>query len=289
MSYVEAVSVQTYESLLKNAGLPLPSHHVVLGSGFGAALAAMEKQGWQELLRIPFPRIPGLLAATVPDHAGQYILLKHASSGRLIQVQAGRIHGYEGHQPQKVVLPVIIPRLAGIKNFILTNAAGGLDLQMSSGDAMLISDQVNLTGHNPLLGENPRDHLGQELGPRFPDMGHLFEARWREGLGNELRARGVKTHEGIYLGLMGPSFETFAEVKLYASWGMKAVGMSTVWEAIALRHSGARIAGVSLISNLGAGLSPHPLRHEEIVETCRQSAAAILEGVLGAIVAGKIE
>lgn len=289
MSYVESVSIQTYEALLKKAGLALPSHHIVLGSGFGAALSAMETHGWKEMLRIPFPQIPGLLAATVPDHAGQYILLKHAASGKLVQAQAGRLHGYEGHQPQKVVLPVIIPRLAGVKNFILTNAAGGLDMKMTSGDAMLIADQVNLTGHNPLQGENPRDHLGKELGPRFPDMGHLYEAKWRDALTAELQAHGVKTHEGIYLGLMGPSFETFAEVKLYASWGMKAVGMSTVWEAIALRHAGARIAGVSLISNLGAGLSPNPLKHEEIVETCRHSAASILESILGAIAAGKIE
>jgi len=289
MTYVDKKSTEAYLSHLTKAGLEVPSHHLVLGSGFGNALQAMEKFGWKEVLKIPFTEIPGLISATVPDHAGQYVLLNHSTSGRLIQAQAGRLHGYEGLDPRLVVQPVMIPRSAGVAKFILTNAAGGLDTRMSSGDAMIIADHVNMTGKNPLIGENPTWHDGTEVGPRFPDMGHLYEAKWRTAFSDELQKRFVGTHEGVYMGLMGPTFETFAEVKLFAAWGIKAVGMSTVWESIALRHSGARLAGVSLISNLGAGLSNQPLQHEQIVETCRKSASVILESLLSAINQGKIE
>lgn len=289
MSVLTNESISTYQRKIQSIGLGIPSHHIVLGSGFGSAIAGLSALGWTEKLRIGFGEIPGLLTASVPDHAGQYVLLHHSKSGKLIQLQAGRLHGYEGHDPSHVVAPVLVPRIAGVSKFILTNAAGGLDLGMKAGDAMLISDHVNLTGKNPLYGENPRDPSGKELGPRFPDMGHLYENTWRKSFAQSLKLKKVNVHEGTYLGLLGPTFETFAEVKLYAAWGMKAVGMSTVWESIALRHSGARIAGISLISNLGAGLSPTPLKHEEIVEMCRTSASAILESILFSISEGQIE
>ena len=262
---------------------------MILGSGFGNAIKAMEKFGWKEELRIPFQQIPGLIAATVPDHAGEFVILRNSSSQKLVQLQAGRLHGYEGHDPSMAIRPTLIARYSGINRFILTNAAGGLDMAMQSGDAMVLADQVNLTGKNPLTGPNPKWPDGKEVGPRFPDMGNLFESKWRSALREELQKRAVNTHEGIYLGLLGPTFETFAEVKLYAQWGMKAVGMSTVWESIALRHSGARVAGISLISNLGAGLTNQTLHHEDIIETCRKSASVILESILSAINQGKIE
>lgn len=289
MFYIPENSASAYQKFLTNAGIGIPGHHVVLGSGFGNAIKAMEKFGWKEELRIPFQKIPGLIAATVPDHAGEYVILKNSGSQKVIQLQAGRLHGYEGHDPQVAIRPTLIARYAGINKFILTNAAGGLDTAMSSGDAMLIADHVNLTGKNPLTGHNPKWPDGKEVGPRFPDLGNLYELKWRTAFRDELQKRAVNTHEGTYLGLLGPTFETFAEVKLYAQWGMKAVGMSTVWESIALRHSGARVAGVSLISNLGAGLTNQSLNHEDIVETCRKSASVILESILSAINQGKIE
>lgn len=288
MTYIPLESAGAYNETLKSAGLPVPSHHVVLGSGFGNAIQSLTQKGWQESLRIPFQDIPGLIAASVPDHAGAYVLMK-SPSGKLIQLQAGRLHGYEGLEPHVAIRPLLIARYAGVKKFILTNAAGGLDLSMKSGDAMLIVDHVNMTGKNPLVGHNPVWPDGQEVGPRFPDMGHLYEKSWRDSLQGELKKRGVATHEGIYLGLLGPTFETFAEVKLYAQWGMKAVGMSTVWESIAIRHSGAKVAAISLISNPGAGLTDQALNHEAIVETCRKSASVILESLMTAIDQGQIE
>src|SRR5262249_32937121 len=152
--------------------------------------------------------------------------------------QMGRLHGYEGHSPRATVQPVMIPRLCGVEKFLLTNAAGGLDPAMQAGDVMLISDQVNMTGNNPLVGKNPRGPDGRELGPRFPDMGDLYRREWRARLRTQLERQKLRVFEGCYLGLLGPTYETHAEVKLFSSWGMKAVGMSTVWEAIALHHSG---------------------------------------------------
>src|SRR5262249_34664020 len=159
----------------------------------------------------------------------------------------------EGHEPSTVVQTVMVPRLSGVKSFVLTNAAGGLSLSMRPGDVMLIRDHVNLTGLNPLVGVNPQGLDGRPLGPRFPDLARLYDREWRARLLRICAAEGLGTHEGVYLGLLGPSFETPAEIQLFSSWGLHAVGMSTVWEAIALAHSGARVAGLSLVSNLGSG------------------------------------
>jgi purine-nucleoside phosphorylase len=192
----------------------------------------------------------------------------------------GRIHGYEGHPAPLVVQPVMVPRLAGVKNFVLTNAAGGLSAAHKPGDLMLIRDQVNLTGLNPLVGANPVGLDGRELGPRFPDMANLYNREFRKRLRRHCEAQpGLTVHDGVYLGLLGPSFETPAEIQLFSAWGLHAVGMSTVWEAIALGHSGARVGGMSLISNLGSGLGEGTLDHNTILETCRASAAAIVRGL----------
>jgi purine-nucleoside phosphorylase len=276
---IEKKSVEQYQQSLRKLGSPLPTVHMVLGSGFGAAVDTLSSQTWELLGDIPFTDIPGLVQSTVQDHAGKYRLFKHRSTGKVVQFQMGRLHGYEGHETRAVVQTVMIPRVCGVENFLLTNAAGGLDRAMNSGDVMVIEDHVNLTGRNPLIGHNPVGPDGKELGPRFPDMGHCYRPEWRARLHTHLLAQGLGVHSGVYLGLLGPTFETHAEVRLYASWGMKAVGMSTVWETIALHHSGAKIAGLSLISNLGAGLSDQVLDHETILDTCRSSAAKILAGV----------
>ncbi|MCX7674548.1 MAG: purine-nucleoside phosphorylase [Bdellovibrionaceae bacterium] len=277
-------SIQTYENFLHSVGLnQAPHFHVVLGSGFGEALRFLSATSWQLVGEIPFTALPGLKPSGVQDHKGSYQVYRHVSQGWTIQFQLGRIHGYEGHTPQQVVSPVMLPRQAGVKNFILTNAAGGLLREQQPGGAMVISDHVNLTGLNPLAGDNPVDVWGRPLGPRFPDLGNLYHLSWRQKLKQQLEAQNLNVTEGVYLGLLGPSFETHAEVKLFASWGMGAVGMSTVWEAIALRHSGATLAGVSLISNLGAGLSPQALDHEAIVATCRSSAGQIVKAIVNTI------
>ena len=276
---VQKNSILEYQQILKKLGAEIPAAHIVLGSGFGTALDSLPPKTWETIGEISFSQIPGVLQSTVQDHVGRYRLYRHLPTKKVVQFQMGRLHGYEGHDPRQVVQPVMIPRLAGVENFILTNAAGGLDRAMNPGDVMLIEDHVNLTGKNPLIGENPKDPQGKELGPRFPDMGHCYRPEWRARLQTHLEAQKVNVHKGIYLGLLGPTFETHAEVRLYASWGMKAVGMSTVWETIALHHSGAKLAGLSLISNLGAGLSNAQLNHNDILDTCRTSAAQVMRGL----------
>jgi purine-nucleoside phosphorylase len=252
-----------------------PDLHVVLGSGYGAALESLGKIGWKKCGEVSFSQIPGLVSATVQDHAGKYSFYRH-ESGRTVCFQMGRLHGYEGHSSQDVVLTVMIPRLAGCKNFILTNAAGGLNKKFKPGHVMLIEDHVNITGQNPLLGPNQ-----SEIGERFPDMSKTYDKAWIKDLTKTLKKEKLGVHKGIYLGTLGPSFETPAEVKLYIRWGLDAVGMSTVWESIALTHSGARLAGISLISNPCAGLVPGlVLHHEKILATCRASAEKVVRGIL---------
>jgi len=217
------------------------------------------------------------LAEQLVDHAGAYRFFRHGSHSLCFQM--GRIHGYEGHHPAEVTMPVMVPRLCGVKNFLLTNAAGGLSLAMRPGDVMVIRDHVNFTGLNPLVGPNPSGPTGKPIGPRFPDLSRLYDRDWRERLRALCAEAGLGVHEGVYLGLLGPSFETPAEVQLFASWNMQAVGMSTVWESIALAHSGARVAGISLISNLGSGIGAGTLNHETILETCRASASKIVQAI----------
>jgi purine-nucleoside phosphorylase len=267
-----AKSLAVYQDFLQQNSLPIPRWHIVLGSGFGSAL---DHFSWELAGELSFAELPALHKSTVQDHAGNYRFYRRGAT--VVCFQMGRLHGYEGHAAAAVARTVMIPRLAGVEEFLLTNASGGLGKDFRPGDVMLIRDHVNLTGQNPLTGPNPV-HVtgGKELGPRFPDLCDAYDAAWRERLARHCGSKGLRVHEGVYLGVTGPSFETPAEVKLFAGWGMHAVGMSTVWEAIALRHSGARVAGLSLISNLGAGLSSQKLEHETILKTSRASAAQII-------------
>ncbi len=277
---VDKKSLEFFNSRLRELNAGLPQLQIVLGSGFGESLDSIDTNLWKTLGEISFGEVPGLSPSSVLDHPGKYKLYRHAPSQKTILLQMGRLHGYEGHSPRATVAPLMIPRLCGVQNFLLTNASGGLDLAMKPGDVMIISDHINMTGSNPLLGPNPKDPSGKEIGPRFPDMGDTYLSDWRTKLKPLLEKQGLKTHDGCYLGLLGPTYETHAEVRLFANWGAKAVGMSTVWEAIALKHSGARMAGLSMISNLGAGLTPHPLDHKDIMKACRSSAASTMAGIL---------
>lgn len=279
-------ALPVYCQFLEKHSLPVPAYHVVLGSGYGAALnnfsgSEATDRRWNHVADLSFRELPGFHASSVVDHAGSY---RFFHRGRhVISFQMGRLHGYEGHAPATVTQTVMLPRQAGVKNFVLTNASGGLSMAMRPGDVMVIRDHVNLTGHNPLVGANPVGIDGRELGPRFPDLAKLYDREWRARLFKNCVAEGLGVHEGVYLGLMGPSFETPAEIQLFSSWGLHAVGMSTVWEAIALAHSGARVAGLSLVSNLGAGLGEGTLDHHTILETCRGSAEKIVNALRATI------
>jgi len=258
-------SVEFFKSYYAKVKLAAPSLHIVLGSGLSSAFKDLKLgKHWTAKGEILFREVPGLTTSTAPGHTGAFRYFINSKSGQSICFQLGRLHGYEGLSPRQVVAPLVAAFQAGTKKFLLTNAAGSLKRNFKVGSVMLIEDHVNLTGTNPLLGANPVGVDGQNLGPRFPDMTGVYSTRMQKTLKIMLRKNRIQVNEGVYLGLLGPAYETPAEVKLYSSWGLGAVGMSTVWEAIALQHMKAELAGLSFISNMGCGLDKHPLRHEDV-------------------------
>jgi purine-nucleoside phosphorylase len=187
------------------------------------------------------------------------LLLGHLDGTPVAMLQ-GRLHVYEGNDPGLVVQPVLLMGRLGARTVLLTNAAGGLDPSFGAGTLMVISDHINMTGRTPLLGPN-----ADAIGPRFPDLTDLYSSALRERIHAAGRAEGVELREGIYIGLLGPTYETPAEVRMLRAWGGDAVGMSTVLEAIALRWAGIEVCGISLVTNPGAGYSGEPLSHEEVL------------------------
>jgi purine-nucleoside phosphorylase len=240
---------------------------MVLGSGLKQFRACVE-----DVTSIAFGEVPGWLAPSVEGHGGE--LLVGSVAGLRVACLTGRVHLYEGYRPAEVVRAVRTLRLLGIPEFLLTNAAGGIGDDLAPGDLMLIRDHINLTGQSPLTG--PHEAV---LGPRFPDQSHVYDPGLalllaHSGESGDLRA-------GVYAGLLGPSYETPAEVQMLRRLGADAVGMSTVHEAIALNAMGAKVCGLSLISNLAAGISESPLQHDEVMETGRLAASRLQQVVVG--------
>ena len=232
----------------------VPEIGIVLGSGLGGLADDLE-----DPVAIPFGDLPGWPAATAPGHVGRLLLGRLA--GRPVVMLQGRFHLYEGNDPGLVVQPVLLFHALGARIVVLTNAAGGLDPSFGPGTLMVMSDHINLTGRNPLIGRN-----ADELGPRFNDMTDAWSPRLRARLHGAGRAEGIELEEGIYVGLTGPSYETPAEVRMFAGLGGHAIGMSTVLECIAARWVGLEVCGVSLVTNAGAGYTGEPLAHEEVLE-----------------------
>lgn len=253
----------------------------MLGSGFKQGLADLWSEGFTVRKTVKFSEIPGIPQATVPDHEGSFLCVDGPQNSFIVQV--GRLHGYEGLTPKSVVLPLALSHACGLKDYILTNAAGGLDPLHRPGQVMLIRDQINFTGANPLSGTVPVSADGEPLGPRFPDCTTMFDKSASYRFRDFLNAQNLTVHEGIYIGVAGPNFETPAEIRAYQKLGAQAVGMSTVWESTYLNFVGARIVGLSLISNLGAGLFDGKLDHFKVVETCKLSATKILRGLFQGI------
>lgn len=243
---------------------------LVLGSGLSSYAA-----GLPDAVEIPYTEIPGFPVPSVEGHGGS---LFSADAGGPVLVLAGRVHAYEGWPLDKVVFAVRTAVLCGCSKIVLTNAAGGVADGLSPGDLVLITDHLNLTGRNPLVGPND-----DRLGARFPDMSEVYDPALRQQAREAALETGVPVAEGVYAWMLGPTYETPAEIQMVKRLGADLVGMSTVPEAIAARHMGARVLGISLVTNLAAGIAKHPLSHEEVVETAasaRQRLTALLDALL---------
>jgi purine-nucleoside phosphorylase len=241
------------EAAIRRQSDLVPRLGIVLGSGLGGLADALS-----DAVAIPFGDLPGWPEASAPGHVGR-LVLGHLEGVPVVCLQ-GRLHVYEGHSPRLVVEPVLLMGRLGAGMVLLTNAAGGVNEGWSAGTLMLISDHINLTGQNPLIGPND-----DALGERFPDQVDAWSPRLREQMRRAASAEGIPLEEGVYAGLTGPSYETPAEVRLLRTLGADAVGMSTVMEAIAARWAGIEICGVSLVTNPGAGVTGEPLTHEEVL------------------------
>lgn len=232
-----------------------PRLAVVLGSGLGGFADEFE-----DAVRIPYQQIPGFVISTAQGHAGSLVVGK--VDGVPVLAMQGRVHSYEGYSLEEVTFPIRTFKLLGIETLILTNAAGGVDVQLSQGALMVISDHLNLMGANPLRGPND-----ERFGPRFPDMTEVYSRALQERVVEEAHELGVIVRRGIYAALAGPSYETPAEIHMLRAFGADAVGMSTVPEAIVARHMGMNVLGISCITNMAAGISENPIDHEEVMET----------------------
>lgn len=245
---------------------------LVLGSGLGAFA-----EGLEERTAISYDKIPNFpVPSGVVGHAGELVLGRVGSTP--VVVLSGRIHYYEGRPMPDVVFPVRMLARMGVKAVVLTNAAGGVRLSFRPGDLMLITDHINALGTNPLVGANE-----DALGSRFPDMSVVYDAKLGTVIKAEARRLRIPLRQGIYVSLTGPSYETPAEIRMWRKLGVDAVGMSTVPEAIALRHAGVRVAGISTITNMAAGILKKPLNHVEVLETTQRIASRFVK-LLEAIV-----
>jgi purine-nucleoside phosphorylase len=248
-----------------------PRVALVLGSGLGALTEAFERR-----LAIPYAEIPGMPEASVQGHAGQ--LVTGLLEGVEVVAMEGRIHPYEGHSLAQVVLGVRLMLRLGAATLIVTNASGGIDPTLRPGALLAITDHINLSGLNCLVGPNDA-----ELGPRFSDMSDAYDPALLELADEVAREQGCELGRGVYAGVLGPSYETPAEVRMLRLLGASVVGMSTVQEVIAARHMGARVLGISCVTNPAAGLSEGRLSHAEVERTARASAARLTRLVCGLV------
>ncbi len=226
---------------------------IVLGSGLGAFAETIESR-----LETHYKDIAGWPPSTAEGHAGKLVTGKVGA--RDVIVLAGRAHLYEGYSPAQVVFGIRELARRGAKSVILTNAAGGIHLTYHPGNLVLISDHINLTGMNPLTGAND-----EMLGPRFPDMTEIYSTQYRDLAHKAAAGLGIKLQEGVYAGLLGPSYETPAEIRYLRTIGADLVGMSTTLEAIAAAHAGVQVLGISCVTNMAAGILPQKLVHEEVL------------------------
>ena len=247
-----------------------PKIGLVLGSGLGAFADALT-----DATRVPYSEIPSFPQSTAIGHAGRMVIGKAGDVP--VAAMQGRVHQYEGYSAQEVTFPIRVFGRMGITSVILTNAAGGINLGYSQGALVLIGDHINLQGTNPLVGPND-----DRFGVRFPDMTHAYSRAYRQIAREEAAKLNISLHEGVYAGLLGPSYETPAEIKYLRRMGADLVGMSTVAEVIAARHMGLNVLAISCVTNMAAGILDQPLSHAEVMET-GERVKATFEALLRAV------
>lgn len=244
-----------------------PRVGVILGSGLGGFVDC-----FSDYLAIPYGQIPNFPSSSVPGHAGKLVFGRVA--GEQVVAMQGRVHFYEGHSPERVAFPARTLCALGIDCLVVTNAAGGIRADLEVGDLMVITDHINLSGWNPLVGPND-----ERMGARFPDMSSAYSPALVDLLCSCAEKLGIALKKGVYAVLSGPSYETPAEIRALRALGADAVGMSTVPEVIVAAHMGVKVCGVSCISNLAAGIGTKPLSHEEVADTANR-VKGVFEDVL---------
>lgn len=276
---------ETLDFINSKTGNLVPETGIILGSGLGDFVNNFES------ISIPYSEIPGFETSAVQGHAGRLVFTKGKeknvipSDSKTIQknnhsafqpskdlslfplsssliIMQGRYHFYEGYPMEKIVFPIKVMKKLGVKNLILTNAAGSINKKFKPADLMLITDHINFMGTNPLIGEND-----DSLGTRFPDMSCVYDKNLIKTAENAAKEIGITVRKGVYAAVTGPSYETPTEVKMFRKFGADALGMSTAPEAIVANYCGIRVLGISCLSNYAAGVQKTPLSHEEVIET----------------------
>lgn len=258
-------------NVLKERLPNVPTVGIVLGSGLGGLADQIENPVY-----IPYGELPGFVVSTAPGHAGRFVAGNLA--GKSVLCMQGRLHFYEGHSMQDIVFPIRVMKALGVQTLLLTNAAGGVNTSFSIGDLMVLEDHINFMGANPLTGAND-----DSIGPRFCDMTFAYTPALRELAFSVAQEQGVKLQKGVYLGYMGPSYETPAEIRAFRTLGADAVGMSTVPEVIAASHCGLNVLAISLITNMAAGIEKKKLSGDEVIEIANQRAKVLQALVCGII------
>lgn len=251
-----------------------PKVGLVLGSGLGVLADEIENR-----TEIPYNEIPDFPVSTVEGHKGQ-LVIGELQGVQVIAMQ-GRFHYYEGYSLDKVTFPIRVMKAIGVEKLIVTNAAGGVNTSFEPGDLMIISDHINNTGQNPLIGPND-----PEFGVRFPDMSTAYSKELRNKAKQVADNLNIPVKEGVYFGNTGPTYETPAEIRMTRILGGDAVGMSTVPEVVVARHAGIEVLGISCISNMAAGILDQPLSHDEVIETTervKENFLALVKGIIKVI------
>ncbi|MCH5190485.1 MAG: purine-nucleoside phosphorylase [Oscillospiraceae bacterium] len=247
---------------------------IICGSGLGGLCDKVENPVY-----INYADIPWFPVSTAPGHIGRFVF--GVLSGKKVVCMQGRVHYYEGYSPESVVMPVRVMKLLGVKKLIVTNAAGGINESFNVGDIMLISDHINFTGTNPLIGKND-----DRFGVRFPDMSFAYSSILRETAIKCAEKMELSLREGVYIGCSGPSYETPAEIRAFRTLGADTVGMSTVMEVIAANHCKMEVLGFSLVANKAAGMSGNRLTEQEVIDIGKQKATVMQK--LVSLVVGEI-